>query len=248
MSYATVAGSNLPPNQPRPDPALLNTEAPSASIVADDTSKVNIVHPDFKNHFATVTSENRPPPDDSDDFPRPSKKSRRLREAEAEGLYLWSITKQYLFRPGVAGGLVGLLNIGLLAGASRAFYTQPHLRSDRKVIASTAAAALAILGVEGFAAEKYHETPQGREEARRAKQEGTLIYKHLRENILRPGVLGGLIGLVNAAILGSVGYLSYIHWDKPTWDRKIVSAVSIGLLTLWGGEGAIAERYRTSRH
>lgn len=69
------------------------------------------------------------------------------------------------------------VNIGLLAGASRAFYTQPHLRSDRKVIASTAAAALAILGVEGFAAEKYHETPQGREEARRAKQEGTLIYK-----------------------------------------------------------------------
>lgn len=224
-SYASVTSSHLPPNQPRPDPSLLNTEFPSASIVADDTSKVNVVHPDFKDHPATEYSVNRPPPDDLP--PTHKKKNRRLREAEAEGLYLWSITKHYLFRPGVAGGLVGLcmccfchlsrradnilaVNIGLLAGATRAFYTQPHLRSDRKFIASTAAAALAILGVEGFAAEKYHQTPQGQEEARLAKKEGTIIYKvsilaiglsilipfkHLRENVLRPGVLGGFLGL-----------------------------------------------------
>ncbi|KAH7875178.1 hypothetical protein F5879DRAFT_888432 [Lentinula edodes] len=246
MSYASVAGSNLPSSQPRPDPALWTTDSPTASIVADDASKVNLVHPDFKEHPATVYSENRPPPDDT---PSPrNKKNRRLREAEAEGLYLWQITKQYLFRPGVAGGLIGIINLGLLAGASRAFYTQPNLRSDRKVIASTTAAALAILGVEGFAAEKYAQTPKGQNEARRAKEEGTLIYKHLRENILRPGVLGGLLGLVNAAILGSVGYLSYIHWNKPTWDRRVVSAISVGLFTLWGSEGALAERYRATHH
>ncbi|KAJ4468240.1 hypothetical protein J3R30DRAFT_3305713 [Lentinula aciculospora] len=244
MSYASVAGSNLPPSQPRPDPALLNTDSPTASIVADDASKVNVVHPDFKEHPATVYSENRLSPDDVPS----SKKNRRLREAEAEGLYLWQIAKEYLFRPGVAGGLIGIINLGLLAGASRAFYTQPHLRSDRRVIASTTAAALSIIAVEGFVAEKYAQTPQGQSEARRAKEEGALIYKHLRENILRPGVLGGLLGLVNAAVLGSVGYFSYIHWDKPTWDRRVVSAVSVGLLTLWGGEGALAERYRATHH
>lgn len=92
--------------QPRPDPALWTTDSPTASIVADDASKVNLVHPDFKEHPATVYSENRPPPDDT---PSPrNKKNRRLREAEAEGLYLWQITKQYLFRPGVAGGLIGI--------------------------------------------------------------------------------------------------------------------------------------------
>jgi len=250
MSYASVAGTNMPSesSQPRPDPALWNTETPSASIVADDTAKVNVVHPDFKEHPATITSDNQPPPDDDFDNRKRNNKNRRLREAEAEGLYLWQITKHYLFRPGVAGGLIGLLNIGLLAGASRAFYTQPHLRSDRKLIASTAAATLAILGVEGFAAEKYAETDQGKAEARRAKKEGTLIYKHLRENILRPQVLGGLLGLMNAAILGSLGYLSYKNWDKPTWDRRTVTAISVGLLALWGGEGALAERYRESRH
>ncbi|KIK67009.1 hypothetical protein GYMLUDRAFT_238360 [Collybiopsis luxurians FD-317 M1] len=242
MSYAAVAGSNIPPTQPQPDPALLNTEPPSASIVADDSAKVNLVHPQFKNHPATITSENRPPPDDAPS----SRKDRRFKEAEAEGLYLWNITKRYLFRPGVAGGLVGLLNIGLLAGATRAFYTQPGLRSNRKAIASTAAATFAILSAEGYAAEKYAQTPQGQAEARRAKKEGTLIYKHARESLLRPGVLGGLVGLVNAAILGTVGYFSYLHWDKPSWDRRIVSAVSVGLLTLWGAEGTIAERYRAS--
>ncbi|KAJ3818399.1 hypothetical protein F5880DRAFT_1617408 [Lentinula raphanica] len=246
MSYASVAGSYLPPSQPRPDPALLNTEYPAASTVADDTSKVNVVHPDFKEHPETVYSQNRPPPDDAPSGSSSNKKNRRLREAEAEGLYLWQIAKHYLFRPGVAGGLLGIVNIGLLASASRSFYTQPHLRSDRKVIASTAAASLAILGIEGFLAEQYAQTPSGQREARRAKEEGTLIYKHLQENILRPGVLGGLLGLVNAAVLGTVGYFSYIHWDKPTWDRRIVSAVSVGLLTLWGGEGAIAERYRAA--
>lgn len=114
---------------------------------------------------------------------------------------------------------------------------EPRLRRDTKVVSSTVASALAILAVQGYAAEKYAETEQGRAEAKRAKQEGTLIYKHLREQILRPGVLGGILGLLNTGILGTVGYFSYINWDKPQWDRRTVSAVTVGLLTLWTGEG-----------
>lgn len=70
---------------------------------------------------------------------------------------------------------------------------------------------------------------------------------------------------VNAGILGTVGYFSYANWDRPTWDRRIVSAVSVGLLTLWTGEGYVfslcvadrsvdrtssflAERYRAKHH
>lgn len=44
---------------------------------------------------------------------------------------------------------------------------------------------------------------------------------------------------VNLAILGGTGYASYIHWDKPTWDRRIVSAVSAAILTVWGAEGYV---------
>ncbi|KAK1229174.1 hypothetical protein PQX77_007746 [Marasmius sp. AFHP31] len=247
MSYAAVASSNLPPNQPQPDPALLNTERPQSDNVADDTSKVNVVHPSFKENPATVTSETRPPPDSERERERVKAKARKhIRDAEEEGMYLWQITKRYLLRPGVAGGLMGIVNLGLLAGASRAFYTQPHLRRDAKVLSGTIAGALALLSLEGYAAEQYRQTPQGQEEERRAREEGAVIYRHLHEQILRPGVLGGLVGIVNAAILGTVGYFSYINWDKPTWDRRVVSAVSVGLLTLWGGEGALAERYRVT--
>ncbi|KAF7965385.1 hypothetical protein HWV62_44081 [Athelia sp. TMB] len=242
--------------QPHADPALLNTVPGSASHVADDSAKVGVVSNDFKEHPATYTSENRPEPAGYDE-PLPSgdkrhkaekKASRAYREAEAEGAYIWETAKHYLFRPGVAGGLVGLVNVGIIAGVGHAFYTQPHLRRDKTIIGSTVAGALALLSVEGFAAEKYRQTPAGQDEERRAKEEGAVIYRHAREVVFRPGVLGGLVGLINTAVLGAVGYYSYINWDKPSWDRRTVSAVSVGLITLWGGEGIIAERYRESRH
>jgi len=53
---------------------------------------------------------------------------------------------------------------------------------------------------------------------------------------------------VNAGLLGTVGYFAYTNWDRPRWDKRIVSAVSVGLLTLWSGEGYLAERYREKRH
>lgn len=76
-----------------------------------------------------------------------------------------------------------------------AYYTQPHLRRDTAIIGSTVAGALTLLCVEGYATEKYRETPRGKDEERRAREEGALIYRHAREIVLRPGVLGGLVGL-----------------------------------------------------
>ncbi|KAJ8507920.1 hypothetical protein ONZ45_g9763 [Pleurotus djamor] len=122
MSYAKVAAENAPSpaDQPRPDPGLLNTAEPSSATVLDDTKKVNLVHPSLKDAPVTETSISRPAPDSqalSDDDegnlkPNKSKtnRSRRIQEVEAEGAYLWQLTKQYLFRPGVAGGLIGLGN------------------------------------------------------------------------------------------------------------------------------------------
>ena len=100
MSYADVTAHNAPPpsmqvclhtlnsilnsklkntsfffSQPKPDPALLNTEQPKSGIVADDTAKVNIVSPDFKRDPTTVTSEKHPIEDvsesDGEDNTRP---------------------------------------------------------------------------------------------------------------------------------------------------------------------------------
>jgi hypothetical protein len=112
---------------------------------------------------------------------------------------------------------------------------------------------MVLFSLEGYIAEAYRKTPQGQEEARRARTEGAQIYRHLHEQIMRPQVLGGLVGmgslshllslewvpnlfLVNTVILGGLGYLAYSNWNKP-WDRRVVSGISVGLLTVWGGEG-----------
>jgi len=96
--------------QPRPDPALLNTTPTSASHVIDETLKVNLVPPTYPDPRPPV------PEDDDDELPLPERRSpakRRFKEAEAEGIYLLEITKRYLLRPEVAGGLIGLgLSLG----------------------------------------------------------------------------------------------------------------------------------------
>jgi len=215
----------------------LNTEPPQEDSYIDPTKKVNVVPMSSYNQTHNTNHNN------NTNHPRAH---RRIDETKAEGIYLWESAKHYLFRPGVAGGLIGLVNIGLMAGAARAFYVNPHYRRDTQVISTTVAATLALLGVEGYAAEAYRQTAAGQEEERRAKEEGALIYRHLHEQILRPGTLGGLLGVINLAILGTVGYFSYENWDR-SWDRRTVSAVSAGLLTLSVGEGFLAEKYREQR-
>ena len=45
-----------------------------------------------------------------------------------------------------------------------------------------------------YVTESYLQTPEGREEAERAKREGSKAYLQAKEIILRPGVFGGLAG------------------------------------------------------
>lgn len=95
----------------------------------------------------------------------------------------------------LAEWMSSLVNVGLLSFASYSLYTRPHLRKDTRLLVSAAAAAFGLLTAEGYAAEKYLQTPAGREEERRARQEGAVLYRVARENILRPGVLGGMLGV-----------------------------------------------------
>lgn len=87
------------------------------------------------------------------------------------------------------------MNIGLIGFAGYSFYTKPYLRRDTRAIGSAAAATLFLLTGEGYAAEKYRQTPRGQEEEARAKKEGAALYRCAKEHILRPGVLGGLVGV-----------------------------------------------------
>lgn len=111
------------------------------------------------------------------------------------------------------------MNIGLLASVGRTFYLRPHLRRDATAISSALAATVALISIEGFAAEKYIQTTRGQEEERRAKKEGALIFRHAHEQIMRPGVLGGVVGISEyCARLCYFTRVNAVHQSiQPSW-------------------------------
>ncbi|SRR5258706_8788896 len=92
------------------------------------------------------------------------------------------------------GGVLGVINIGLIGYAGYALYNTPAYRRDYRVIGGTAAAAFALITAEGALAESYLSTDEGQAELQRAEQEGSVLYRHAKEIVLRPGVFGGLLG------------------------------------------------------
>ena len=97
---------------------------------------------------------------------------------------LLSVRRSHLF----------VVNVGIVGSVGYAAYTKPELRQDTRFLASSTAGILTLLGAEGYIAERYRETPAGQEEGRKAKEEGAALYRVAREHILRPGVLGGIVG------------------------------------------------------
>ena len=47
---------------------------------------------------------------------------------------------------------------------------------------------------------------------------------------------------MNLGVLGGVGFVAYNNWGAPRWDRRVVSAVAVGLMTLFSGEGSVSSR------
>ncbi|KZO95496.1 hypothetical protein CALVIDRAFT_564554 [Calocera viscosa TUFC12733] len=257
MSYASVAAEHTSGPQPHPDTGLLNLE-PTTTALPDVEHKVTLVEPDFKAHPHTVTSETEvhtgPIPDAA---PAPKKAAAKkkaagykakageyLEEAEEEATHLWGIAKQRLLQPGVLGGLIGLVNVGVLGGLGFVLYRHPNLRTDYKRLGIAGGALVALFAGEGAAAEAYRKTDAGKKEEAQARKEGAALYRHTKEVVLRPSVFGGILGAINIGVLGGVGYAAYAYWHEPKWDRRIVSAVSVGLLGVFAGEGYVAEQYR----
>jgi hypothetical protein len=129
------------------------------------------------------------------------------------------------------------VNVGLLGTLGYKLYTEPGLRTDQRFLATATAGTLALFGAEGYYAEAYRQTDAGRREEAKAREEGAALIKRAKTIILRPGVLGGIVGVVNVGILGGIGYWSYLNWDRPSWDNRTVTIATVGLLTLFAGEG-----------
>ncbi|KAJ9120229.1 hypothetical protein QFC22_003129 [Naganishia vaughanmartiniae] len=66
-----------------------------------------------------------------------------------------------------------------------------------------------------------------------------------REILLRPGTLGGLMGVANVGLLSTLGYYAYTRRNVP-WNRNYVAAAVASTLSLFASEGVVAERYSTT--
>jgi len=271
MSYASVAKDNREPlsQQPHPDTALLNTERTEEVSLPDaDNTKVSIVLPEYDEHpksaaqnvnaqISAAQERIKEPMDTRTGNVNGSAKRKERKERakevsdehEEKGLRLWAQAKQKLLQPGVVGGLFGVVNVGLLGTLGYKLYTEPGLRRDERFLTTSTVTALTVLGLEGWYADAYRKTEAGQREEAKAREEGSMVYTKTREIVLRPGVLGGLVGIVNVGIIAGVGYWSWANWDRPSaWDRRTLTATSIGLIALFTGEGYLGEQYWVKEH
>ncbi|KAI0793270.1 hypothetical protein C8Q75DRAFT_804087 [Abortiporus biennis] len=235
-SYAAVASHNAPPpsEQPQPDPALLTTEPPTADNIADDASKLNIVSSNFKSNPATVTSERDIPAE----YEYPTDKTTHPKQGadkSARDSQWWNRLQLGLHSPSVAG-----VNVGLLSGIGYTFYTRQSVRHDARALSIAIGGTAALFGTQGFLLDFFRRSSSPTTRGSSRERQGGLA--SIKEHMLRPGVLGGLVGLVNAGILGGLGYIA-VSYDHR-WDRRSISSLAIALLALWAGEGVLAERYR----
>lgn len=54
-----------------------------------------------------------------------------------------------------------------------------------------------------------------------------------------PYAASGIVGAINVALIAVPAFYAYQNWNKPHWDRRIVSAVAVGLTAAFGAESAL---------
>jgi len=231
MSYASVASRNMPPNQPTPDPALLNTVPGTASTVADDSAKVNVVSSDFRDNPATTTSTFVPPNQPLFEDPAPQKSSdgtkyhaHRHHHTHKPPTKWFSVIQEVVLRPTVAGGLIGVVNLGIIGYTGYAFYTEAQIRRNPRVLSASIAGSVALLGLEGYVVEELRRNEGG--------DDAAIVAQYFREN---PSKLQGLFGALNVGVVGLTSFIMYKNWHEL--DARTVTAVAGGIATLWAGEG-----------
>jgi hypothetical protein len=91
------------------------------------------------------------------------------------------------------------VNMGVLGALGYNIYRKPSLitepRMNARPLAYISGGLITLFALEGLAADKYLDTPQGQDELRRAEEEGHLLYNRTKEIVLRPKVAGGILGV-----------------------------------------------------
>ncbi|GAA5966267.1 hypothetical protein JCM21900_002135 [Sporobolomyces salmonicolor] len=236
MSYASVAAHNAPPEdqQPHPDASLLERANPPAPSGEDyEGDKVHVVDQDEaeKLRHAIAHAEALESHVD-DDFAR-ARAHQQAREAEERQAQLKARAQAELKETTdeVAAVADGAKATGKqLEREAGKLYAEGKEEAKEKW-AEGKQEAKELAGKVEHEAKKDAKKLQ--KKAAEVEKEGRALAKQY------PYAASGLVGVVNLALVAVPAYFAYAHWNEPRWDRRIVSAVGVGLASIFGAESAL---------
>ncbi|GAA6050688.1 hypothetical protein JCM3770_000893 [Rhodotorula araucariae] len=81
---------------------------------------------------------------------------------------------------------------------------------------------------------------EGKKEAKKIQKKASEVEREGRALAKQyPLAATGIVGLTNLLLIAVPSYFAWKHWDHPRWDRRIVSAVGIGLAAAFGLESSL---------
>ncbi|PWN48249.1 hypothetical protein IE53DRAFT_319775 [Violaceomyces palustris] len=223
MSYASVAAKNAPPEsqQPHPDPNLLEGRQPHDDVNQGapdvNSSKVNVVPAGTDlEHIKTESAEAY---EEAQIKIKQQALAINEEKEKAEKKVKDSIhSAEEKFEQGLdqaeefAKGASAKLDKATKDGRERLEKGVDELRKKGK-----------------------EEGKKIRKAAREAEKNIESYWKTFSSD---PKYWGPALGAINAALLGGLGLFAYIHKEQvKTWDKRLISAVSVGVLGLLGGQG-----------
>ncbi|POW16210.1 hypothetical protein PSHT_06806 [Puccinia striiformis] len=87
---------------------------------------------------------------------------------------------------------------------------------------------------------KKEEDEQVKEKPKKVNKEGK---KKEQRPTCCPGGGAGAISLINVITLSATALFALKYWNKPTWDKRIVSSVIVGVSLIMGGQGYIVKLF-----
>ncbi|GAA5861008.1 hypothetical protein JCM3774_003225 [Rhodotorula dairenensis] len=81
---------------------------------------------------------------------------------------------------------------------------------------------------------------EGKAEAKKLQRKASEFEREGRDLAKRyPYAASGIVGIANALLVAVPAYYAYANWHQPRWDRRVVSAVAVGLGAIFSAETAL---------
>ncbi|PLW24163.1 hypothetical protein PCASD_09704 [Puccinia coronata f. sp. avenae] len=67
--------------------------------------------------------------------------------------------------------------------------------------------------------------------------------KDIKKQVGDPNNQAGAISLINVITLSATALVALKYWNKPHWDKRVVSAVIVGVSAIMGGQGYLVKLF-----